>query len=136
MNPQVDSTYWSVRPQKSYKTILMPALVLIPDQGHATVLRLEGHARVETATRLRETLAQAPLAQPVAIEWDQAEHVDACVLQVLLALRKLLMDRGLSFAVGKDNAKVRAYLNWSGLSEYFPVQSPSPEPQPVGDSHA
>ena len=77
---------------------------------------------------------QARLVHAVAIEWDQAEHVDACVLQVLLAIRKLLKDRGLPLTVTKDNPKVREYLKWSGLSEYFPAQPPGDESRTVGAS--
>lgn len=114
----------------------MPKPGLVTDQGDCLVVQFEGNARVETATLLKEELAQVQITHNVAVEWDQAEHVDACVLQVLLILRKLLKDRGLSFTVGKDNTRVREYLKWSGLSEYFPVQSPSPEDHPVGDSNA
>ncbi len=109
---------------------------LVIDKNDCIIVRLDGNARVETATLLKESLAQAQMTHNVAVEWDQAEHVDACVLQVLLALRKLLSERGLSLTVGKDNAKVRKYLKLSGLSEYFPAQSGSSEPCASGDSNA
>jgi anti-anti-sigma factor len=90
------------------------------DEEDCTMLKLEGSARVETATLLLQELSQSSIAHDMAIDWEQAEHVDACVLQVLLALRKMLADRGLSLTVDKDNSHVRGYLELSGLSQYFP----------------
>jgi len=94
------------------------------------MVKLEGSARVETAVRLKQELAQAQIAHEVAIDWGEAEHVDACVLQVLLALGKLLAERGSSLIVDRDNPKVRQYLKLSGLSEYFPVRDHPPQGHP------
>lgn len=91
------------------------------EEDDCMVIRLERRARVETAVLLKQRLSQA-VARDVAIDWAEAEHVDACVLQVLLALRNLLQERGLSFVVHRDNTKVRDYLKLSGLADYFPVR--------------
>ena len=91
------------------------------------MVKIEGNAGVETAALLKQELVRAHIAHDVAIDWAEAEHVETCVLQVLLALRKWLLDRGLSLVVEKDNSKVRGYLTVSGLSEYFPVRDHLPE---------
>ncbi len=104
-------------------------LCVFEEEGR-TMVKLEGSARVETAVRLKQELAQAQIAHEVAIDWGEAEHVDACVLQVLLALGKLLAERGSSLIVDRDNPKVRQYLKLSGLSEYFPVRDHPPQGHP------
>ena len=93
-------------------------------------LEIEGSARVEMAVLLKQKLEETKIAHEVAIDWEGAEHVDACVLQVLLALRQSLAERGVALMVEKDNAKVRGYLKLSGLSEYFPVRDPAPQAVP------
>jgi anti-anti-sigma regulatory factor len=62
------------------------------------------------------------------IDWSLAEHVDACVLQVLLSQYKLLKTHSLSLYVANDNPDVRGYLALSGLSEYFPPRGNTPTP--------
>jgi anti-anti-sigma regulatory factor len=91
-------------------------------EGNLTMLKIEGNARVETAALLKLRLTQTQIERDMAIDWGEAEHVDACVLQVLLALHRALAAEGLSLTVKKDNLKVRQYLHLSGLSEYFPVR--------------
>ena len=112
-----------------------PGISLFDEDGRMT-LKIEGNARVETAVFLQQNLAQARITHGVAVDWGEAEHVDACVLQVLLALRKLLAERGLPFMVDKDNAKVRGYLRLSGLSECFPVQDFSHQSMPPESANA
>jgi len=108
---------------------------IVIDEEDGTLIRLMGHARVETAVRIHEALAKVPFAHPVTVEWEEAEHVDGCVLQLLLAVQKILKERGLSLTVRKDNPKVREYLNLAGLSEYFPAQPESGEAS-TGAAHA
>ena len=131
MNRLVDKTDLVSEP----KNDLMPNSEVVIDQEGCTLIRLVGHARMETAVLLHESLAKAPFAHSVMIEWEEAEHVDACVLQVLLAVRKALSARGLALTVRKDNPKVREYLNLSGLAEYFPAQPQSSESS-TGAAHA
>src|SRR5580658_1627121 len=99
-----------------------PSVSLI-DEENRMVVKIEGNARVEAAVLLKQGLMQSKLAHEVAIDWGDAEHVDACVLQILLALRQAVTERGLTFLVDIDNSHVRQYLKLSGLSEYFPVRS-------------
>jgi anti-anti-sigma factor len=109
--------------------------VSVLENDDCVVVRFEGRARVETAVHLKQRLSQA-VARDVAIDWAEAEHVDACVLQVMLALRKLLLERGRSFGVRRDNAKVRDYLKMSGLADYFPVRNQLSDPSPVEGANA
>jgi anti-anti-sigma regulatory factor len=109
-----------------------PAISLF-DEEDCTLVKLEGSARVELAAALKEKLALAQLVHDVAIDWSEAEHVDASVLQVFLALRKFLGEHGLALLVDKDNVKVRSYLKLSGLSEYFPLRA---QPNPAENRDA
>lgn len=101
-----------------------PVVSLI-EQDDAVVVRLAGHARMEDAMALHQLVAQANRTKRLAIDWHAAEFVDGCVLQVLLAAQRSLLQRGLSLTVDQDNAGVRQYLRLSGLSEYFPLQPAS-----------
>lgn len=112
-----------------------PGVSLLDEEGR-TVLKIAGSARVETAVLLRESLAQRPPDREVAIDWSEAEHVDASVLQVLLALRRSLVERGLSFIVDKDNLKVREYLKLAGLSDCFPLRANLSGTPPSEDANA
>ena len=111
-----------------------PGLSLLDEDGRM-IVKIEGNARVETAMLLKQSLAQTPAAREVAIDWSAAEHVDASVLQILLALRKSLAERGLPFMVDKDNLKVRGYLKLSGLSEYFPVRDRPAQAAPAESAY-
>ncbi len=110
--------------------------VSVSDEENCMMVKLEGSARVETAILLKQKLAQSQIAREVAIDWGEAEHVDASVLQVLLVLGKSLAERGSRIVVDQDNPRVREYLKLSGLSEYFPVrEQPLPVP-PAEAAHA
>jgi anti-anti-sigma factor len=98
-----------------------PGISLLDEEGR-TILKIEGSARVETAVLLKQKLAEVEIDHDVTLDWAEAEHVDASVLQVLLALRKSLAEDGLELVVNNDNPRVRVYLKLSGLSEYFPVR--------------
>ena len=95
------------------------------------IVRLAAQARVDAAIVLHQRLLQTEVNLNVAVDWSQAEHVDASVLQVFLGLQKSLAQRGLSLTVSTDNPRVREYLEYSGLSDRFPVQSPQ-APSPAG----
>ena len=98
-----------------------------------TVLTLRGNSRADAARLLLEQLRQTEIMQPVVVDWEQAEHVDTCVLQVLLALQKQLALGGLSLGIARDNPAVREYLQLAGLSGNFPPSSaPAPSPQGGG----
>jgi len=121
----------------TFEVIVMAesGLFVSDDEGRMMV-KIEGSARVEMAVLLKQKLEETQIAHDVAIDWEGAEHVDACVLQVLLALRQSLAERGMSLMVEKDNAKVRGYLKLSGLSEYFPVRDHASQAVPSEVSDA
>jgi anti-anti-sigma regulatory factor len=83
-------------------------------------------ARGEAAVELQQRLISATVHTDVAIDWEQTEHVDASVLQVLLALRQRLSGQGHSLTIARDNLQLREYLLVSGLSECFPLHDSSP----------
>ena len=86
------------------------------------IVKLAAKARVDAAIMLHHQLLQGNLQQHVAVDWSEADHVDASVLQVLLGLQRSLSERGFSLTVALDNERVREYLQYSGLSECFPVK--------------
>lgn len=99
--------------------------VVIDDREKEIVVRLAGAARVEAAGRLRERFLQIGTPKNVALAWKDAEHVDASVLQVLLAVQKELSAGGRTLHVEEDNLTVRHYLQVSGLAGHFPVPAAS-----------
>jgi anti-anti-sigma regulatory factor len=64
------------------------------DEEGRTIVKIVGSAQVETAMLLQQNLAQTQINRAVAIDCGVPEHVAGSVLKVLLALRKLLADRG------------------------------------------
>jgi len=101
-----------------------PTLV-IEDRENGIEVRLTGSARVEAANRLRERFLQIGTLKNITLAWKDAEHVDASVLQVLLAVQKELSAGGRTLHVEEDNLTVRHYLQVSGLAGHFPVPAAS-----------
>ena len=66
-------------------------------------------------------------SKDVAIDWQDAEHVGASAIQVLLALGSALSRHGHKLYVIHDNPSVRRFLELSGLSAKFPVLEASIE---------
>jgi anti-anti-sigma factor len=95
---------------------------LLPGKD-TTVLKLQGDCRVDAARLLLDQLLQSPANQNVVVDWEKAEHVDTCVLQVLLSLKRHLGQRGFSLSAVKDNPVIREYLQLAGLSGDLPLQS-------------
>jgi hypothetical protein len=95
---------------------------VLPSDG-ATLVTLTRHAGVEVAAQLHDQLLSAEVSAPVQIDWSQAEHLEACVLQVLLACRYDDVARG-QLTIGGDNPDVRKYLELSG-SSFSPVNTQS-----------
>jgi anti-anti-sigma factor len=114
----------------------MSESMVAPLQGEeVTVLKLQGSCRADAARQLLEQILQLTMTQNVLVDWEQAEHVDTCVLQVLLTLQRHLGQRGFSLSVAKDNSAVREYLQLAGLSDALPLQSdPSPAREEAADA--
>ena len=85
------------------------------------LLVLTGSIGPDAAVRLhQEALRLAAAGRSVAIDWNRAEHLSSCALQVLVALRSALSQRGLSLLVAADSPAVRCSLEAAGLSAHFP----------------
>lgn len=97
----------------------MDSHVFLSRRDGVILVQLTGRAGVEAAAQLHEQLLQVNINQPIVVDWGQTEHIEACVLQVLLACRRGA--EGQSLSVESDNIRVREYLKLSGLSEHFPA---------------
>lgn len=102
----------------------------ITEEEARHVIRLTGSTTLDLAERLhQEALRLAGTGKGVAVDLSQSEHVDACTLQVLVALRAELarQGRGLEVAVGCD--PLPAWVELSGLRSLLLPGSGAP---PVG----
>ena len=90
------------------------------------LVKLRGNVRVDSASSLQQRLLETLGTKDLAVDWEQAEHVDASALQVLLACAKTLKQRTGALRVEKDNPHVRQYLELAGLSDYFPLRQLPP----------
>ena len=96
--------------------------ISVTARGKNVVVTLHGNVRVDAASLLQRSLLEAGGQKNLAINWEQAEHVDACALQVLLAYAKTLKHSECSLHVEKDNPHVRQYLELAGLTDHFPLR--------------
>jgi len=100
--------------------------VSLADRDGTAVVTVRGRTTVEACKQLQQRLLQANISGNVVVEWEQAEHVHASLLQILLALQAMIAPRGFSLSVGKDSRQVRNYLEMAGLAGRFPVQPAAP----------
>jgi anti-anti-sigma factor len=108
----------------------MESSVSVDERESVVRVKLTGKVRVDAAALLKEKLAGVEKSKDVVLDWQEAEHVDASVLQVLLALKGLIEATGLSVMVERDNPHVREYLRLAGLAEHFqplPIHSAEQE---------
>lgn len=84
-------------------------------------IRITGNAGMDEARELQRLLLAEPETLALTVDWSEAEHVESCVLQVLLAYRKQLVRAGQTISIVRDSVHVRGLLEVGGLSEYFPV---------------
>jgi anti-anti-sigma factor len=91
-----------------------------------SVLALRGGFHLDLARELHRTaLELAGTGGSVVVDCSQAEHLDGCAVQVLLALKLALEHGGGSLRMRGESAEVRKYLGWAGLNAHFPICSPS-----------
>jgi anti-anti-sigma regulatory factor len=91
------------------------------------LLVLAGQIGLDAAVQLRgEALLLASGERAVDVDWREAETVTAGALQVLLALRIALSERGQGLRVVEDHPNIRRLLEAAGLSAYFPVPETLP----------
>lgn len=99
-------------------------LIKLEDSGAFAILHLTGAAGVELAEVVHQAALQAAdSGKDVVLDWTRAEHVDACSLQLLVALRAALVERGHALRVAGSNPAVEKYLTLAGLADHFPPAS-------------
>lgn len=93
-----------------------------------SLLKFTGRASVELAIELQRELLATDM-NAIAIDWEQSEHIEASVLQVLLAckLNKGCTERELR--VERDNPSIREYLKRAGLTDFFSVDPNTETPE-------
>jgi anti-anti-sigma regulatory factor len=83
-------------------------------------VRLSGEVRIEhvaeLCARLRELCTHAA---PVRIDWSAAEHLDACVLQLLVAFARGRVGAGLGVEYTTAGPELRRYLELSGFHAHL-----------------
>jgi anti-anti-sigma regulatory factor len=90
-------------------------------RGSEHVLVLEATLSLEHVRSLHEAAMRLPRdTASVVVDCAAAEHLDACTLQVLLALKAELETCGRAFRIAGETADVRKYLKLAGLSAHFP----------------
>jgi len=95
--------------------------VEVRQRESSDVLVLAGSLGPEAVVRLHhEALHLAAGDKPVAFDWSDASYLSAGALQVLLALRAALSQRGLEPHLAGDNPAIRRSLDFAGLSAHFP----------------
>jgi anti-anti-sigma factor len=108
----------------------------ISNRDNAVLVRLTGTASIAAAALLREKFLHTKIDKDLMVDWKEAEYVDTSVLQVLLAVSKVLPGRGFSLGVVNDSATVRHYLEIAGLSDEFPLQDSESISSPDSAPHA
>ena len=115
----------SERETKSDRNTFMEPATHVRELANAISVKLRGKGGVETALLLRDQLMSVRTPKDIALDWEESEHVDASLLQVLLAWKKEFAAKGRRLSVAADNPRVREYLRWSGLAEQFPLSPAS-----------
>ena len=89
-------------------------------EGSTCVLRLSGSFHLELAQPLHQAaLEAADHSGNVLVDCSQAQHLDGCTLQILLALQAAMQGAGRSFGFTGANEQVRKDLTWAGLTGHF-----------------
>jgi anti-anti-sigma factor len=102
------------------------AAVSVYRDGPDGVLALRGGFHIDLARELhRVALELAETGGGVFVDCSQAEHLDGCTLQVLIALKLALEQRGGWLRLKGESEEIRKYLGWAGLAAHFPVRGPS-----------
>ena len=102
------------------------AAVSVSRDGPDGVLALRGGFHIDLARELhRVALELTETGGGVFVDCSQAEHLDGCTLQVLLALKLALEQRGGWLRLKGESEEIRKYLGWAGLAAHFPVRGPS-----------
>ena len=102
------------------------AAVSVYRDGPDGVLALRGGFHIDLARELHRVACQlTETGGGVFVDCSQAEHLDGCTLQVLLALKLALEQRGGWLRMRGESEEIRKYLGWAGLAAHFPIRAPS-----------
>lgn len=94
-------------------------IVLIRNPTRAE-LRIYGEVRIEHAAELRAQLLElAQLSTPVRVDWSEAEHLDACILQLLAAFVRRSVRTGAALEFAPPGPALARYLALSGFQPHL-----------------
>jgi anti-anti-sigma regulatory factor len=98
-----------------------PAPFAVENSADGVVIALRGEVRVDCVQGLHAALcALASRAVRVRIDWSGAEHVDACVLQTLLAFVRSRSEAGVPPEHCAAPRALQDYLRLGGFAAGFP----------------
>ena len=84
-------------------------------------LQLTGELDFYQASILHQNLLSVlDSSKDVVVNWNHTERIDACVLQLLLALRQGVVERGRKFRSTPWPPAVEASLELANCTEFFP----------------
>lgn len=94
--------------------------VSVSNNETATVLRLRGSFQLELARPLYEAALQvAASGGNAVVDCRAAVHLDACAVQVLLALKIALERAGGRLRLSGASDEVCKYLQWAGVAAHL-----------------
>lgn len=97
-----------------------PQPIVLDRSSERTELRLYGEVRIEHAAELHAQLSEAAgRSVPIRVDWSAAEHLDACVLQLLAALARRCVRTGLRLEFAEPGPALRHYLELSGFQAHL-----------------
>jgi anti-anti-sigma factor len=95
-------------------------VVSVVEQEGRPVLFLQGTVDIFSAQELYQVALQLlERGEDTAVCWGQADHMDTTALQILLALRKGLAEKGKSLQMQDASSAVTTLLPMTGLTNAF-----------------
>lgn len=94
--------------------------IALEESSQRAALRLSGEVRIEHVAELSARLrALVGHAGDVCIEWSEAEHVDACALQLLAAFARARRAAGAPLEFCAPQPALLRYLELSGFAAHL-----------------
>lgn len=102
-----------------------PASVQVVTEGSDCVLILHGTFRLDGVRQLYEAaIRSAAISSSLIVDCSEAEQLDGCALQVLLALKREVEGAGGSLRLRGAGEPVRKHFRWAGLAAHFSDYAP------------
>ncbi len=93
----------------------------VEEKTTAHLLVLSGSVKLDCVRALHQEVTKlAHRGKDVILDWSNADHIDACVLQVFIALGTTLGRCGRRLRVRGANPAISKYLTLAGLEAFFP----------------